>query len=259
MSSKQAFCFVSISPVRKSNSDTSEIVTQLLFGEIVTILEVGEPWTKIAILNDGYEGFIDVKHIFYLTDKEVRRWQEALSNLHSREITIRSNNGIQRICRGSFLPEKSSQFNIGEHQFELLEKDNEKLDSIIDYAKDYLNTPYLWGGKSPFGIDCSGYTQVIFRLFNINLPRDASEQVTHGSEVDFDDINEGDLAFFENSKGAVTHVGICDGEGNIYHASGHVRKDSLKIEGIYRDDFSIITHNLTRIKRIKVMENIPFI
>ena len=124
------------------------------------------------------------------------------------------------------------------------------LKTPVDYALDYLNTSYLWGGKSPFGIDCSAIVQVIYRFFGINLPRDASQQVDHGIVVDTDDILPGDLAFFENSKGKITHVGILDGEGGIIHASGWVRNDRFTNEGIVHSETGILTHNLFVIKRM---------
>ena len=142
-----------------------------------------------------------------------------------------------------------NSFSIGNIAFELEESSVEPLSSIIDYADDYLNTPYLWGGKSPFGIDCSGITQVIYRLFDFNLPRDASEQELHGQNVEFEDIQEGDLAYFDKN-GRVTHVGILDGKGNIIHAAGHVRKDIFNDKGIVNSSSKELTHNLFSIKRL---------
>jgi hypothetical protein len=250
MEIKTAYCLVSISPVRKAADDGSEIVTQLLFGELVEVLDFNHPWSKIRTYSDGYEGYIDHKHVSYLTEKEVRRWNEGLSYLKDREVMLNTPWGKQRICRGSFLPENENTFSIGADQFTLERQESSNLESILDYAEDYLNTAYLWGGKSPYGIDCSGLTQVIYRFFGWNLPRDCDEQVDHGQEIDFEDLQAGDLAYFKNKTGKVTHVGILDGKGGIIHAAGHVRRDTFRREGIFREDIESLTHPLFLIKRL---------
>jgi hypothetical protein len=250
MAKEHGYCMVSVAPVRADKRDQSEIVTQLLFGEIVSIQELNHPWAKISTFADGYEGWIDFKHVRLLSDKEMKRWMDGLSYSKARERLLKTPWGNQGICRGSFVPEEMEAFNIGQDEFTWIDENSNELTSILEYAEAYLNTPYLWGGKSPFGIDCSGLTQVIYRFVGFNLPRDASEQVTMGAEIEFDEIHEGDLAFFENKDGKITHVGICDGEGGIIHASGHVRRDKLSKSGIIHSENNDITHHLTVIKRL---------
>lgn len=250
MEIKDAYCLVSIAPVRLAADDGSEIVSQLLFGELVEVHSLEAPWARVRTISDGYEGYIDHKHVSYLTQKEARRWSEGLSNLKDREAILMTPWGKQRICRGSFVPENETVFSIGASQFMLESTPSSELTSIVDFAEDYLNTPYLWGGKSPFGIDCSGITQVIYRFFGWNLPRDCFEQIEHGQEIEFNDLQAGDLAYFKNKTGKVTHVGILDGNGGIIHASGHVRRDLFTQDGIYREDIESLTHPLYLIKRL---------
>ena len=246
----QAFCTVSIAPVRSEGKDQAEIVTQLLFGELVTVHEINIPWAKITTTSDNYSGYIDHKHVLELTEQGAQNHLSSSSYSINRESEIISYYGKQRICRGSFFPIDQEEFIIGSINYSqnIIHPTIES--TILALAKDYINTPYLWGGKSPFGIDCSGITQVIFSLIGIQLPRDASQQVEFGTLVSFKDAQPGDIAFFNNKKGNITHVGILDGEGYIIHAAGHVRKDPFSKEGIIHSETKELTHVLSCVKRL---------
>jgi len=251
MSLKYAYCMVSISPVRAENKDQSEIVTQLLFGEVFQIEEINDSWCRILTFYDNYPGWIDVKHFKPLTEKEFNRWMDGVTNEKSIFRNLITPWGKQRIVKGSFIPFACDlPFKIGSDEFQLEEAFDEKSsESIYDIATEYLNSPYLWGGKTPFGIDCSGLTQTVFRFSGINLPRDASQQVEHGLEIDFTEHQSGDVAFFHNKSGKITHVGILNGKGDIIHASGCVRIDNITKEGIMHSESGALTHQLSIIKR----------
>ncbi|MFN5149097.1 MAG: NlpC/P60 family protein [Flavobacteriia bacterium] len=252
MTNRSGYCIVSISPVREEKRDASEMVSQLMFGEIVSIEEISAPWCKIRTYTDNYCGYVDIKHIHFLSEKEVNRWLDGLSYEKHFIRTLNTPWGKQHIYRGSFVPYgASTNFNIGNDHFEF-DEDNFDLafKSPVELVTEYLNTPYLWGGKSPFGIDCSGLTQTVYRFFDINLPRDASQQVEYGTAVTFEDIEAGDMAFFRNNDGKVIHVGILDDKGSIFHASGRVRKDLLTKEGIINIETGEKTHDLHSIRRM---------
>jgi hypothetical protein len=251
MSLKYAYCKVSISPVRAENKDQAEIVTQLLFGEVFQIEEIEGSWCKIVTYYDNYPGWIDVKHFKPLTEKEFGRWMDGVTFEKSIYRNLKTPWGNQRIVKGSFIPFSDKlPFKIGHDEFQLEASNDEKqLASIYDTALEYLNSPYLWGGKTPFGIDCSGFTQTVFRFFGINLPRDASQQVEHGLEIDFAEHESGDVAFFHNKNGKIIHVGILNGNGEIIHASGCVRIDFITIDGIVHKESDELTHQLNCIKR----------
>lgn len=252
MSVKLGYCKVSISPVRAENKDQAEIVTQLLFGELLHIEEISGNWCKITTFTDNYPGWIDVKHFHFLSPKEANRWMDGMSCESAIVRSLKTPWGNQRIVKGSCIPFQTNEsFTIGKDQFDFMDAaDTKHLESIVEIALDYLNAPYLWGGKTPFGIDCSGLTQMVFRFTGKNLPRDASQQVDHGMDVSFEEIEPGDLAFFHNKDGKIIHVGILDGKGSIIHASGCVRIDSISSEGIIHTESLSLTHTLNSIKRI---------
>ena len=156
---------------------------------------------------------------------------------------------------GSLLP-AADRFEIAGQEFSVQTsckalKEKTQRPKLIEDAYMYLNAPYLWGGKGPFGIDCSGFVQVVFRLNGILLPRDAYQQADIGDTLSFvEEGQAGDLAFFDNENGKITHVGILNDAQHIIHASGKVRIDRIDHQGIFHEENGTYTHRLRLLKRI---------
>lgn len=246
-----AFCKASVAPVRGSASDQAEIVTQILFGEIVEIIDVLNQWVKIRSFMDSYEGWIDSKQIQDLREKEVSRWLDGLVVEHSEFRVVEGPEGRQVLPKGFFRPGGSEElFTIGKSTYVFQDEEGVFPVSLIDFAKTYLNAPYLWGGKTMFGIDCSGFMQQIHRVFDYQLPRNSSQQQEVGQEIDFDDREAGDLAFFISDAGNIHHVGLLVNPDEIIHAHGYVRIDDFSSAGITRKMDGVHSHKLHSIKRL---------
>ncbi len=248
-------CNLSIIPLRFESNDTSEIVSQILFGEHFEILEHGKVWSKIKLHFDGYEGWIDSKQ-YQIISKEsfdVLSNESQILNYDLVEYVSSSNSVLIPITIGASISFLShSDINIQNFEFEGLKIDGLKSKSnIVATSYLYLNAPYLWGGKTPFGIDCSGFTQMVYKLNGYKLLRDASQQATQGEVLSFIEESEaGDLAFFDNEEGKIIHVGILLENNYIIHASGKVRIDRLDHLGIYNAELNRHTHRLRVIKKI---------
>lgn len=240
---------LSIIPVRAEPSDKSEMVTQILFGETYQILEESEKWLKIKINFDSYQGWIDKIQHTSVNDKYYNEYQNQTHSLLFRYSTIVSQNNVfYPILLGSTLPFYSNgQININ-NQLYAVDNFANNTKSVKETAFLFFNAPYLWGGKTPFGIDCSGFTQQVFKLNGVPLLRDASMQITQGVNVDLHKVKEGDLAFFtKNDK--IVHVGILLENNHIIHAHGKVRVDVVDEKGIYNKDQKKYTHFLHSVRR----------
>lgn len=243
-------CNLSIVPVRKEPSDLSEMVTQLLYGDYFKIIEQQKNWTKIRIAYDEYEGWIDNKQFVKITSENYHQLESEFPKTVVNLVDyLSSKNGqLIAISAGAVL----NAISVLNHQTDA--DFNDKIHSksqITETALLYLNTPYLWGGKTPFGIDCSGFTQMVYKINGHKLMRDANEQATQGETLSFIEESEsGDLAFFDNQDGVITHVGIIMPDQHIIHAHGKVRIDKLDHTGIFNLDTKKHSHKLRVIKRI---------
>ena len=248
-----AICSLSVIPVRATPDDTSEIITQLLFGETMDVLQWKSNWAKITCHHDGYNGWIDRKHI-----TEIPTHYKSSTFVFETSQPVIHESFHFPLLLGSSLPNYdgiSLTINQDKYTFSGQVISPNELDITREFiekiSRKYLYAPYLWGGRSPFGIDCSGLTQIVYKLIGIKLKRDASMQIEHGKTVDFlHEAKAGDLAFFENKKGKIHHVGIILEEQKIIHASGHVRIDQLDQQGIYNLERKKYTHRLRVIKNI---------
>jgi gamma-D-glutamyl-L-lysine dipeptidyl-peptidase len=252
-------CRLSVVPVRIEPAEISEQVTQLLFGDHYTVSEVhkGKKWLRITTHFDQYSGWISANQHQTIS-------KDYFDHINNSEFKITTditasllyNKSPLIVLLGSIIPISSAELFKMEEQFAFngetknlgLKRDFEYLRNI---AQKYLNAPYLWGGKSPFGIDCSGFTQMVFKICGYKLSRDASQQAGQGKAVkDLSESKPGDLLFFHNEDSKIVHTGILFGPDKIIHASGKVRIDQVNEDGILNSDTKILTHRLAHIRRI---------
>jgi cell wall-associated NlpC family hydrolase len=250
-------CNLSIIPLRIEPNDTSEMVSQVLFGEYFKVLEMRKMWSKIRLAFDNYEGWIDNKQFIEINEETYKNLETSNNYLAAELIDFATDEKQQflTIPLGANLPFYNHQnllLNNTNYHYEGAVIDEKKgKDAIVEIAFKYLNAPYLWGGKSPFGIDCSGFTQMVYKLCGYKLLRDASQQATQGEVLSFIEESEpGDLAFFDNSEGHIIHVGIIMNDNYVIHAHGKVRIDRIDHSGIFNVDTQKHTHKLRVIKKI---------
>ncbi|UPL48062.1 C40 family peptidase [Hymenobacter sublimis] len=259
-------CALSAVPVRAEPSDKAEIVTQLIFGECYTILRAQEQWRQIRLAADQYVGWIDGKQHLPVTAEYLQAWQ-AQDHPRTLDVVQMVSDEATRVpvTLGARLPFFDGMtLRLGERQLfyngAATNPQNghgphgpvdQRLRLLQKMALTFLKAPYLWGGKTLFGIDCSGLMQQLYGLVGVQLPRDAHQQINLGQPVHFvAQTRPGDLAFFDNAEGRIIHVGLLLEDQQILHASGEVRIDPLDHNGIFRRDQQKYSHKLRLIKRI---------
>ena len=246
---------LSIIPMRSEAADQSEMVNQVIFGEHFKVLEMRKKWSKIRLAHDSYEGWICIKQWIEIEEDIYKQLDKEVATISTDILDIITKTHHQPIVIGSILPSYKSGhalINNEMYQFDGLTTPGFiKKEKLVENALMYLNAPYLWGGRSPLGIDCSGLTQMVYRLQGIDLPRDAYQQAEVGTTLSFvEESGPGDLAFFDNADGKITHVGIILEENHIIHASGKVRIDRIDQQGIFNTETGNHTHKLRLIKSI---------
>lgn len=248
-----SFCNVSISPLRAEPTHRSEMISELLYGERAEILEIhNEHWAKVRCEHDSYEGWCRVRQLTTIPKKEYAKGPKFLSVGLKDRLDVEHGNIWLSVGSDIFgLKDCKARFKGKRKKVEELELSKT---AIANAAKQFLNTPYMWGGRSIMGIDCSGLSQMAYKMCGKHIPRDAYQQAEEGQTVDFlQNARTGDLAFFDNSEGRINHVGILIDNHNIIHAtdtSGRVVIDRIDQGGIISKILRQRTHNLRVVKRL---------
>ena len=236
--------------MRSNNFHESELVSQLLYGDCFKILSSKNEWLQIKTLNDSYVGWINDKQINEISkiNAEKITFDDKIFSTRLIDYIETDENKLSSIVLGS---------NIGACKYLGHKYDGPKTKktktkpNLTKVASMYLNSPYLWGGKTPFGIDCSGLTQMIYRINGYKIPRDASQQAELGETLSFIEESEpGDLAFFDDKEGKIIHVGMLLENNYILHAHGNVRIDRIDQTGIFNQEKQKHSHKLRIIKKI---------
>jgi hypothetical protein len=255
-------------PVRKEPSETAEMVSQLLFGECAEVLDERNSFVHIRNCTDSYSGWADKKMLTGLAEADCRMLQQSplfMLCVPVADVFSLSDKTVYRLPAGSRLPDydpETGKFGVEDRRFQAhpslvsyLPASGSNNDGIIPVAIQFLNAPYLWGGKTVMGIDCSGLVQLVFSLCGFFLPRDASQQAEKGVPVTFENADAGDLLFFEKN-GKIVHTGIYMGNGKIIHASGKVKISKVDKRGVLSDDEASYTHILAEARRrLNVQKN----
>ena len=234
---EKGICTVSVAAIRAEQSHQSEMTSQILYGETVDILEKAAKFIKIKMHFDGYEGWVEVQQISEISEEY---FQERKTELVQNTLQMYSTSqGVILLSIGSEVnSEKADPIFL-------------KTEKVSETAQKFFNVPYLWSGRSFFGIDCSGFVQLVYKVHGISLPREAHQQSEVGEVLSFvEESKPGDLAFFENVDGQISHVGMMLEDQNIIHAYGKVRIDSLDSTGIFNKELNKHTHKLRFLRSV---------
>ncbi len=252
-------CTLSVVAVRERPDHKFEMVSQLLFGELFEILEQRNGWYHIRIIHDSYQGWVSVDQVETLEFDEYQALKNQPSTVTGdllsfiQDKTQQTSFPISAGCSVYF--PQDGNISLGGRVFhypgQLLDLSKPQPELITNHALMFLNTPYLWGGRSVFGMDCSGFVQLAYKMGGIKIPRDAAVQANQGETIHLiHETNPGDLLFFDNPEGDINHVGILLQEGYIIHAHGKVRIDMIDHNGIYSKEKNRYTHKLRLMRRI---------
>ena len=244
-----AICNLGTVPLRAEPAHTAEMVSQLLYGETFKVLEERAKWSRIRTTFERLEAWLDNKQLLKISESDYKELNAAPLQLSADLMEfVMAKDHLIPIPIGSVL--NGAEFLGHRHSGAVIFGQQAK-DKLLETAFLYLNAPFLWGGKTPMGIDASGFTQMVYNLNGYRLHRNAVEQARQGESLSFIEESEpGDLAFFDNPEGVINHVGIMMKDNYIIHADGKVRIDRIDHSGIYNSDLRRHTHQLRVIKKI---------
>ena len=236
---EKAVCVVMAAPVREESAEQAEMVTQILYGESMDVLESGKYWSKIKMHFDGYEGWVDSRQIKPISEEELANRKTTIVTENFQSVIMKQGRTLLSMGSEVEFPTVASR------------RSHDLRESIVKTAEELLNIPYLWGGRSFFGVDCSGLVHLVYKINGIKMPRDSYQQGEIGTPLTFvEESRPGDLAFFENKEGKIIHVGIMMENQKIIHASGKVRIDTLDSTGIFNKEINEHSHKLRFVRNV---------
>lgn len=241
-------------PLRIGPTHRSEMLSQILFGEKYRILDQVDHWLKVVTEFDNFSGWIDKNHIQNSTDESnlpgiVLNRSLLCYKPDKTKMILEAGCDIYNpdFEKNTFIAGNNSYYAGGDFSKTFISS----TESLSDTAMRFINSPYIWGGRIPSGLDCSGFTQLIYKIHGKPIPRNSWMQAEIGEVISFlDETKPGDLVFFDDEQGKIAHVGMIISRGLVIHASGWVRIDSIDHQGIYRQEIKGYSHRLRTIRRI---------